>query len=95
MGPGARCNCNHSLAVICGVFAALAAALLVAESRCAARGGRVSDAAWVCEAASGAATPLWTLFTPGMLFLAVILVGLPVYFLAAAIGRRWLFRYGR
>lgn len=94
MRTAVRCNCNHSLAVICGVFAALAAALLVAESRCAASGGRVSDAAWLCEAASGA-VPLWTLFTPGMLVLAVLLVGVPVYFLAAAAGRRWLFRYGR
>jgi threonine/homoserine/homoserine lactone efflux protein len=30
METGAKCGCNHSLAVICGVFAAIAVALVLA-----------------------------------------------------------------
>jgi hypothetical protein len=94
MDTGTRCGCNHSLAVICGVFAGIAVALLLAEQRCLDSGGRVSDAAWLCEAASGGVGSLWGLVTPGIVALAV-LVGIPVYFAASALGRRWLFRYGK
>ncbi len=94
MQAGAKCGCNHSLAVICGVFAAIAVALVLAEGRCADSGGTASDTAWLCEAASGAATSLWAFVTPGIAA-AALLAGVPVYFAVAAAGRRWLFRYGR
>jgi hypothetical protein len=93
MKPGAKCGCNHSLAVICGVFAGMAVALLLAENRCLDGGGRVSDAAWSCQAASGAIGSLWTLVTPGIAAVAV-LFGIAVYFAVSFLGRRWLFRYG-
>ncbi len=93
METGAKCGCNHSLAVICGVFAGIAVALVLAEGRCLESGGRVSDTAWSCQAASGAVGSLWGFVTPGIAALAV-LVGLAVYFAVSVIGRRWLFRYG-
>ena len=94
MQTGATCGCKHSLAVICGVFAAIAVALVLAERVCVDSGGKASDTAWLCEAASGAATSLWALVTPGIAAMA-LLAGVPVYFAVAAAGRRWLFRYGR
>jgi hypothetical protein len=94
METGAKCGCNHSLAVICGVFAAIAVALVLAERVCVDSGWKASDTAWLCEAASGAATSLWALVTPGIAAMA-LLAGVPVYFAVAAAGRRWLFRYGR
>jgi presenilin-like A22 family membrane protease len=93
METGARCGCNHSLAVICGVFAGIAVALFLAEDRCLDAGGRVSDTAWSCQPASGAVSSLWGLVTPGVAAVA-ILVGIAVYFAASVFGRRWLFRYG-
>lgn len=94
METRAKCGCNHSLAVICGVFAAIAVALVLAERVCVDSGGKASDTAWLCEAASGAATSLWAFVTPGIAAMA-LLAGVPVYFAVAAAGRRWLFRYGR
>ena len=94
METRAKCGCNHSLAVICGVFAAIAVALVLAERVCVDSGGKTSDTAWLCEAASGAATSLWAFVTPGIAAMA-LLAGVPVYFAVAAAGRRWLFRYGR
>ena len=91
MNSGVKCACNYSLAVICGVFAAIAAALVLAEGRCLEGGGRVSDTAWVCEAASGAVGLLWGLVTPGIAAVA-LLVGVAIYFAVAFTGRRWLFR---
>lgn len=93
MNAGARCGCNHSLAVVCGVLASLAVALLLAEDRCRELGSRVSDAAWSCEAVSGAVVSLWSLVTPGIA-VAAILAGVPVYLATSFLGRRWLFRYG-
>jgi hypothetical protein len=93
METGARCGCNHSLAAICGVFAGIAVSLFLAESRCLDSGGRVSDTAWSCAAASGAVGPVWDLVTPGIAAVAV-LAGIAVYLAASALGRRWLFRYG-
>ena len=94
MEAGTKCGCNHSLAVICAVFAGSAVALFLAGDRCLDGGGRLSDTAWTCEAASGAIRSLWGLVTPGIIALA-ILVGVPVYFSLAALGRRWIFRYGK
>jgi hypothetical protein len=94
METGTKCGCNHSLAVICGFFASIAVALFLAEDRCLDSGGKVSDAAWICEGASGAVSSLWGLVTPGILAVAVF-VGIPVYFVVAVLGRRWLFRYGK
>lgn len=91
MNSGVKCACNYSLAVICGVFAAIAVALVLAEGRCLEGGGRVSDTAWVCEAASGAVGLLWGLVTPGIAAVA-LLVGVAIYFAVAFTGRRWLFR---
>jgi hypothetical protein len=94
METGTRCACNHSLAVICGVFAGIAVALYLAGQRCVDAGGRLSDTAWTCEIAPRAIHSLWEQVTPGVLA-AAILVGVPVYFIVARLGRRWLFRYGR
>jgi hypothetical protein len=91
MNSGVKCACNYSLAVICGVFAAIAVALVLAEGRCLEGGGRVSDTAWVCEAANGAVGLLWGLVTPGIAAVA-LLVGVAIYFAVAFTGRRWLFR---
>jgi hypothetical protein len=93
MESGAKCGCNHSLAVICGVFSGIAVALYLAQDLCLDRGGRLSDAAWTCETASGVAS-LWSLLTPGIALLALV-AGVAVYFAASVAGRRWLFRYAR
>ena len=93
MSTGAKCGCNHSLAVICGVFAGMAVALLLAENRCLDGGGRASDTAWSCQAASGAISSLWALVTPGIAA-AAVLVGIAAYLALSFVGRRWLFRYG-
>lgn len=93
METGTRCGCNHSLAVICGAFAGIAVALFLAENRCLDSGGRVSDSAWSCQAASGAVGSLWGLVTPGIAT-AAVLTGIAVYFAVSVFGRRWLFRYG-
>jgi hypothetical protein len=94
METGTRCACNHSLAVICGVFAGTAVALYLAGQRCLDAGGRLSDTAWTCEIAPGAIHSLWGLVTPGIVAAAVA-IGVPVYFAVAALGRRWFFRYGK
>jgi hypothetical protein len=94
MDTGAKCGCNHSLAVICGIFVAVAVALFLAEDRCLDAGGRLSDTAWTCEVASGAISSLWGLVTPGIIAVAIV-VGVPVYFAVTVFGRRWLFRYGK
>jgi hypothetical protein len=86
-----NCGCTRSLGVICGVFAGIGVALFLAEDRCLDAGGRVSDTAWSCEAASGAVSSLWAFATPGIIAVAVF-VGIPVYFAVTALGRRWLFR---
>ena len=94
METGTKCGCNHSLAVICGVFASIAVALLLAEDRCLDAGGRLSDTAWTCQVDSGAISSLWHFVTPGIIAMAV-LVGIPVYFAVTVSGRRWIFRYGK
>ena len=94
METGAKCGCNHSLAIICGIFAGAGAALFLAEGRCLDTGGRLSDTAWTCEVASGAISSLWGLITPGIT-VAAVFVGIPVYFAVIVFGRRWIFRYGK
>jgi hypothetical protein len=94
MDTGIKCGCNRSLAVICGVFAGMAVALFLAEDRCLDAGGRVSDAAWTCEVASGAVGSVWAFVTSGII-VAAVFVGIPVYFAVAALGRWWIFRHGR
>jgi len=94
METGTKCGCNHSLAVICGIFAGVAVALFLAGDRCLDAGGRLSDTAWTCEVASGAISSLWGLVTPGITAVAV-LVGILVYFAVTVIGRRWILRYGK
>lgn len=84
------CGCNRSLAVVGGLFAALAACAMAAEGACLDRGGQVSDAAWTCDLASGASVSLWTLATPGTIAFALLAVGLPVGLLANALGRRFI-----
>jgi hypothetical protein len=93
MKPGAKCGCSHSLAVICGVCAGMAVALLLAEDLCLKSGGRVSDTAWSCQAASGATGSLWTVVTP-RIAAGAVLVGIGACFAVSLLGRRWLFRYG-
>jgi hypothetical protein len=76
--------------MICAVFASLAVAAFLAEDRCLDSGGRLSDAAWVCESASGAVTALWSFITPAAMGFIVLAVGLPIYFGVSAIGNRWI-----
>jgi hypothetical protein len=94
METGTNCGCNRSLAVICGIFAAGAVALFLAGDRCLDAGGKLSDAAWTCDVASGASSSLWGLVTPGILAMAVF-AGILVYSAVTVIARRWLFRYGK
>lgn len=91
MNPAVKCGCTYSLAAVCGLFAAIAVVLWLASDRCLDAGGRVSDTAWVCESASGAVGLLWSLVTPGIAALAV-LIGVVIYFAVASVGRRWLLR---
>jgi hypothetical protein len=84
------CRCNRSLAVLGGLFASLAACAFLAEDACRDGGGRVSDAAWACELASGAGASLWSLLTPGAMALAVLVVGVPVALVVNALGKRFI-----
>jgi hypothetical protein len=84
------CGCNRSLAVLGGLFSGLAACAFLAEDACLDQGGAVSDAAWLCELSSGASVSLWSLLSPAGTALAIVAVGLPVYFLVNAIGRRFI-----
>ena len=89
------CRCNRSLAVLSGLVAGLTVALLLSESRCLDRGGRLSDVAWVCELASEGSTSIWSLMNPVALCLVIVAVAIPVYFIVDAIGNRWLGRRGQ
>lgn len=82
------CTCNRALAVLCGFFASLAACIVLAESACREAGGRVSETAWACATASGSIVPLWSTVSTGSLALAALAVGVPVFLVAGALGRR-------
>lgn len=82
------CACSRSLAVICAVAAAGAFAALFAHGACRELGGRLSEAAWVCETA-GSAIPFWSLVSVQGALLSLILAGVPVYLAVMAIGRRF------
>jgi len=84
------CNCNRSLAVLGALFASLAACVFLAEDACRAGGGRVSDTAWVCELAAGASPSLWSMLSPLAAGLAFVVVGVPVFLVVDAVGRRFL-----
>jgi len=84
------CGCNRSLAVLGGLFSGLAACAFLAQDACLDRGGVVSDTAWLCELTSGASVSLWSLLSPAGAALAIVMVGVPVYFVANAIGRRFI-----
>ena len=84
------CGCTRSVAAVCALFAALATGALLAGKRCVEGGGRVSDASWVCEGASGGASSLWPLLSPLDAAIAILLVGVPVYLVVNAIARRAL-----
>jgi hypothetical protein len=84
------CGCSRSLAVLGALFASLAACRLAAESACVERGGRVNDAVWACDLASGAGVSLWTLVSPGTLALAIAAVGVPVLVAVNVLGRRFI-----
>jgi len=88
------CGCNRSLAVLAGLFASLAVCILLAEDKCVDGGGRVSDISWACELASGASASLWTLLAAWTYPLAAVVVGVPVYLVANAIGRRFIVACG-
>jgi len=88
------CHCNRSLAVLGGFFAALATCVFLAEDMCLDRGGRVSDAAWACELASGASVSLWSLLSPAGMALAALVVGVPVALVVNALGKRFIVACG-
>lgn len=85
----ALCRCNRSIGVISGIFASLAVLALIAHDRCMESGGRVSDAAWICEASSGASVSVWTLVSPLAIAVVALGVGIPVYFGVSALVRRY------
>jgi hypothetical protein len=82
------CHCSRSLGVVSAIFAGLAALALIAQDRCLDGGGRVSDVAWVCEAASGVGVSVWSLVSPVAVGLVALAVGIPVYFGVNAMVRR-------
>lgn len=88
------CNCNRSLAALGGLFATLAACVLVAEDACLDGGGVVSDAAWACELASGGSASLWSFVSPGGMALAALVVGVPVALVVSVIGKRFIVACG-
>ena len=88
------CGCNRSLAILGGLFASLVTCVLLAEDSCRDGGGRASDVAWACETASGASASLWSLVSPGTIALAVLAVGVPVYFVVNVVGRRFIVACG-
>ena len=88
------CRCNRSLAVLGGLFAALSACAFLAEDACLDLGGRVSDASWACELASGGAVSLWSLLSPSAVALGALAVGVPVAFVVNAIGKRFIVACG-
>ena len=92
LGERGLCRCSRSLGAICGLFAALAVGALLAEDRCLDAGGRVSEAGWVCELASGASASLWSSLTPLTVVAVAVAVGVPVYFLVNALGQRLIAR---
>lgn len=86
----ASCGCSRSLAATCAAFASLALAALLAQDRCLDSGGRLNDAAFVCETASGAVVALWSLISPIAVGIIALGVGVPVYLAVRAIGNRWI-----
>ena len=90
-----RCACSRSLGAICALFASIAVAALLAQDSCLDSGGRLSDAAWVCESASGTVVALWSLISPVAIGVVFLAVGLPVYLAVNAIGNRWIASYGK
>lgn len=88
------CGCSRSVAVLGGLFASLATCLLVAEGSCRDAGGRLSEAAWTCDMASGASASLWTLVSPWTLAGVALVVGVPVFLAVNAIGRRFIVACG-
>jgi hypothetical protein len=88
------CGCNRSVAVLAGLFASLAACAFLAEGACRDGGGRVSDAAWACELASGASASLWSQLSPWAYPLVAGLVGIPVFLAVNAVGRRLIVACG-
>ena len=84
------CGCNRSLAVLGALFSGLAACVLLAEDSCLDRGGVVSDAAWLCQLPTGTSVSLWSQLSPVGAALAIVVVGLPVYFVVNAVGRRFI-----
>jgi hypothetical protein len=67
----------------------MAVAALLAQDRCLDSGGRLSDAAWVCESAAGTVT-LWSLVSPAAIGVVALAVGVPVYLAVSGLGNRWI-----
>ena len=82
------CRCHRSLGAISAVFASLAVLAYLAQDGCLDAGGRVSDAAWVCEAAAGITVGIWSFVSPTMIGLVALVVGIPVYFGVNELARR-------
>ena len=74
--------------MICGLAAAGAFATLFAQGACRKLGGRLSDAAWVCET-PGAEIAFWSLLSAQGALLSVVVAGIPAYLAVRAIGRRY------
>lgn len=89
------CGCTRSVAFVSALFAGLAAAALLAESRCLEAGGRIGDSAWICLGAAGASDSIWSLVSPMAAGLVVLAVGAPVFLLVDLLGRRLIGRAAR
>lgn len=82
------CHCSRAPGAISAIFASLAVLALIAQDGCLEGGGRVSDVAWVCEAASGAGVNVWSLVSPLAMGLVAVGVGIPVYLAVNLVVRR-------
>ena len=89
------CRCNRSIGVISAIFASLGVLAFIAQDGCLDSGGRVSDAAWVCEVASGVTVNIWSFVSPLAVGLVALGVGVPVYFGVNAMGGRFIAAYGK
>jgi hypothetical protein len=89
------CGCNRSMGAISAIFASLGVLALIAQDGCLDGGGRVSDAAWICELASGASVNIWSLVSPFAVGAVALAIGVPVYFGVNAIGGMLIAAYAR
>ena len=77
-------NWTHYLALLVGVLACAIVIEFFAVDRCLDNGGRVADSGWSCEVPSGAVEPLLQYVAAWLVATIIVVVGVPVYFMFAA-----------